>query len=242
MRCKGTGDDKITEKVIRSIEEMGHTDIELKTDGEPALVDVQNQTVQKRKQRTIPINPPAYDPQCNGRAERAVQEVKAQIRVIKLGLEQRLGRPASASLPVMKWIVRHAPGVVNRYLLGNDGRTPWFRIHHKQFGSKVFEFGEQVLVLPRRKTAVKEKQSLKARYVEATWLGWADRSGEHIVALKTGQAVRVRSVRPRPESERWSAAAITNIVATPDAPNPRDVEQREPKPPRDTVGAEDSPG
>ena len=51
---------------------------------EPALVQVQDRIISVRTQPTIPENPPAYDPQANGGAERGVQEVKGQLRATKL--------------------------------------------------------------------------------------------------------------------------------------------------------------
>ena len=54
----------------------------------------------------------------------------------------------------------------------------------------------------------------------------------------TGIAIKVRTLRSRPESERWSADAINDVVATPDAPNPKDPTQRAPKGARETKGTE----
>ena len=71
--CKGLGGEGIVEKVLRSISDTGNTKIVLKTDGEPALVQVQDKTISERSQPTIPENPPAYDSKANGGAERAVQ-------------------------------------------------------------------------------------------------------------------------------------------------------------------------
>ena len=109
VKCKGLGDERIVDKVIGSIKETGNTKIRLKTDGEPALVQVQERIAEKRGQATIPENPPAYDPQSNGEAERAVQEVKAQLRATKLGLEARLGATIRAEFPILEWMILTLP-------------------------------------------------------------------------------------------------------------------------------------
>ena len=49
--------------------------------------------------------------------------------------------------------------------------------------------------------------------------------------------MKVRTVKMRPESERWSKKAIEEIVATPDAPNATDPSQRMVKGTRETKGA-----
>ena len=142
---KGTTDEKIVGKVLRSPMETGNTRIELKTDGEPALIQVQEAVINQRQHPTIPVNPPAPDPQSNGEAERAVQEVKAQLRSTKLGLEARVQQRVNDELPVLEWMIPHATNIINKFLVGADGRTAYQRIHLKEFKGKVFEFGEQVL-------------------------------------------------------------------------------------------------
>ena len=79
-KCKGLGDDRLVDKIMRSISDTVNTKIVLKTDGESALVQVQERVISVRTHPTIPENPPAYDPQANGSAERAVQEVEGQLR------------------------------------------------------------------------------------------------------------------------------------------------------------------
>ena len=90
VKCKGLGDGKIVDKIVKSVAEMGHTKIRVKTDGEPALVQVQDRVIEVRTHSATPDNPPAHDPQSNGEAERAVQDVKAQMRAIVLALEAEL--------------------------------------------------------------------------------------------------------------------------------------------------------
>ena len=52
----------------------------------------EDKIIEQRSHATIPENPLAYDPQANGDAERAVPEVKAQLRTTTLGLEARLNQ------------------------------------------------------------------------------------------------------------------------------------------------------
>ena len=53
-----------------------------------------------------------------------------------------------------------------------------------------------------------------------------------------GPALRVRTVRTRPPSERWSAKAIEEFVATTDVPKFRDESQRHIETERNTKGME----
>ena len=139
-----------------------------------------------RKHKTIPENPPAHDPQPNGEAERAVQEVKAQLRATKLGLEARVGQEVKGEMPILEWMIPHASHTINRFLAGADGRTAHYRVHLKNFGGKVCQFGEQVLPKPKRRNSKIWRRTLDARFLEATWVGYSVGTNEHVVVLKNG--------------------------------------------------------
>ena len=239
VKCKGLGDDKVVKKVLKSIDETGNTRMILKGDGEPALVQVQEAVKEKRSHETVLQNPPAYDPQSNGMAERAVQEVKGQIRMLKLGLESRIKRTVKLDEKIMEWLVTHASGVINSFLPGAGGRTAYYRVLGRKCEGKTFEIGEQVWVKPKRKITIQDRSNLAARWLDGTWVGYDHRSHEHLIVLADGgPAIRVRSVRARPASERWSAAAIDHIKATGDQPNPSNEEQEEINPEGRTQGME----
>lgn len=237
VQCKGLGDSKIVKKLRRSIDRPGNTRVILKGDGEPALVQVQEAVKDARNHETILENPPAYDPQANGEAERAVGEIKAQLRAVKIGLESRLKKKVDSELPILEWMIPHSGDLITRYLIGADGKTPYYRIYQKFFQGKAYEFGEQVHAKPKRAMEdTKKKRSLASKWRDGTWVGFDDRTNEHLVVLASGPAVRVRTVRPKAESERWSSEAVEKIAATPDRPNPNDPSQEDAMPERLTKG------
>ena len=88
VKCKGLEDPYVVNNIIKAFENMGRTKIALKTDGEPAIVQLQGAVQRGRHPLpTVPLNPLASHPQSNGVAERAVGEVKGHIRALKLGVE-----------------------------------------------------------------------------------------------------------------------------------------------------------
>ena len=68
-------------RLVRDIKGWGRCDIFLKTDGEAAMIAVQSALQNLRERRSVPKNPPAYNPESNGACEEAVQDVAGQIRV-----------------------------------------------------------------------------------------------------------------------------------------------------------------
>ena len=141
--AKGPSDAWVVRQVARDLDTWGFKDICLKTDGEPAIVALQQAVAEARSARTIPRNPPAYSPQSNGAAEKAVQDVAGQLRRLTLALEARLCQKVPAKLPVMAWLVRHAAFVLTHFQVGHDGLTPYRRLMGRPWSGSVAEFGER---------------------------------------------------------------------------------------------------
>ena len=77
---KGSADAWVVRRVLEDLDHLGHVDVILKGDGEPALVQLMKEVKKLRAQPTFIQHPPAYDPQSNGVAEHAVQEYIDQFR------------------------------------------------------------------------------------------------------------------------------------------------------------------
>ena len=127
--AQGIGDDTIVDKVARWIDALGYRKIVLKTDREPALIAVQDAIAKARTHDTVCRNPPGYDPQANGMAERAVGEVKAQ----------RLQSPVDARWAILKWMIPLASDLINKYLMSTDCKTAYYRVHMRNFSGMEFE-------------------------------------------------------------------------------------------------------
>ena len=236
---KGSSDTWVVEKVLEDLDALGHVEVILKGDGEPALQQVLREVKRKRIQPTLIQAPPAYDPQSNGVAEHAVQEYIGHLRTIKLALERRTGEKLPTNSPMMQWASEHAPFLISRYQLGHDGKTAYRRLMGKDAKNKIVEFGEQVLAKPMRSKRMKRKVALRSKWVAATWVGATRNSNEHIVVLaEGGPAIRVRTVKRRPMPDRWNVERLNEVRATPRCPNPKNEEQKIPLPERETAGVE----
>ena len=55
------------------------------------------------------------------------------MRAVKIGLEARIQKEVDARWPILEWMVPHAANLINRFLMGSDGKTARYRVHHKFF-------------------------------------------------------------------------------------------------------------
>ncbi len=223
--AKGLTDEWAVRKVIQDIEDVGRSQVILKTDGEPAIKAVQSRMISLRKAQTVPRNPPAYNPQSNGPCEKAVQDVTGQLRTMKLALESRVQVKVPDDLPIMEWALEHACFLLNKFNVGHDGMTPHERATGRKWKRPILEFGEAVMAklsLQRRNKGRtrKQKRKLAPRAIPAVWVGQVGRTGEHIVIKENGDAVRCRTVKRNAPEDRWLAEKVMLIKATPRCPAP----------------------
>ena len=88
VTVKNNSDPESANGFKNFISSTGYRRVELKTDGEPALIDVAKTTKEIFEIEVILKNPPRHGPNANGAAERAVGEFKEQLRATKLSLER----------------------------------------------------------------------------------------------------------------------------------------------------------
>ena len=132
------------EEMIKDIAKLGHREVILKSDNEPALRSVQEEVKRRREDPTILENSPVGDSRSNGAAERAVQAVGEQVRVLRKAFEERVGYRLVAGHPVLAWLIEHAGDLLSKYVVGDDGRTAYERWKGKKYDKEMAEFGEKV--------------------------------------------------------------------------------------------------
>ena len=110
----------------------------MKCDGEPAAKAVQKDLIARRPppRRTIPVNPPAYDPLANGNIEAGVRDLNIQMRNQKIGLQKQLRRSLSAKHPVVELLLQHSAFIYNRFVVHADGKTCYERMHGRRWRGK----------------------------------------------------------------------------------------------------------
>ena len=158
------------------IKSLGFMRILVRSDNERSLLSlIERVTSNLTGVELVLMTSPEGDHQANGLAEVGVREIKAQTRVSRSELEQRLGSRIDEEGPLMSWIPRHAANCVSRYRIMDDGRTPDQRRCGKTWKRPVVEFGESVHFRP-----VGENNALRGgdqRLLRGVYVGHHERSG-----------------------------------------------------------------
>ena len=70
--CKRAVDKLLVRQIVQELHELGRSDMIVHSEGEPAIVAVQNKSQSMRDSGAIPRNPLAYNSQSNCPCEKAV--------------------------------------------------------------------------------------------------------------------------------------------------------------------------
>ena len=195
------------------IKSLGFKRILVRSDNERSLLSlIERVTRNLTGVELVMMTSPEGDHQANGFAEVGVREIKAQTRILRSQLEQRLGSRIDEKDPLMSWIPRHAANVCPRYRIMDDGRTPDQRRCGKTWKRPVVEFGESVTFRP-----VGENNALRGgdqRPSRGVYVGHHERSGAAIFFTPDGVKRGTRIARMM-EHERWDRVFSATCVGVP---------------------------
>ena len=224
---KGSSREFPARRIIAFIRELGleGQDIVLRSDQEPALQDLLRDVGKRRvPAKTFYEVSPVGSSASNGVAERGVQTVEGQIRVLKDALEARLGARVPSDHNVLAWLVEFAGTVVNRYEVGRDGKTPHERLRGKASRLIGLEFGEKVNF---RRTAIGTRMAkLDSLWSDGVFLGYRSVSGEIVVGTQDG-VFKTRTVRRKAFEHRWQRDNLDMVGGVPWRTAPAEDEEQD---------------
>ena len=90
-------------------------------------------------------NTASGDSRANGHAERAVRSVEEQIRARILDYDQNTGKEVDAKSAGMDCIVEHAVDILNKCVVGHDGKIAYENIKLNKYHGQFYEFGDRIL-------------------------------------------------------------------------------------------------
>ena len=190
--------------------------VTMKTDNEPALVAVVDQVGRLRAAKggkgMAVEHSPVHSSKSNGIIERSVQSVQGMIRTMRSALEEKWGVKLEAEHRVWPWLVEYAAYMLTRAEVGADGKTAYERSRGKMAKLPGVEFGEGVMWKRRREGGPLGK--LTCMWDDGIFLGVKGSTGEMIVRDEKG-VWRTRTIRRKPEGERWSRENMERIGGVP---------------------------
>ena len=220
--CKGAGEDQyVASLVVKNVEWLGHTRLILKADNEPALRILVEQSLEEIRIKVRGVaqisteHPPRYDSQSNGGVETGVRILRSQFRTLKLCLEARIGKVIPTNHALVPWLLEYAALLLAVRCVGSGGKTDCCRARGRNFGCSGLNFAELVLYkLPAKGPMHDPDGNMGAQWAEAVFLGYSRASNTYIVHTADG-ITTARTMRRRPENERWSADRLASLQATP---------------------------
>ena len=128
---KGIQGDKywLPKRMAKDIDNSGtkNAQVQIKSDQEPSVVTVQEEIRELRRGKTICVNSPVGESECNGRAENAIRRGEVKVRTLRSSIEEKTKSKVDMKKPFATWLIRWAGEILTKYTRGKDGKTAWER-------------------------------------------------------------------------------------------------------------------
>jgi len=201
-------------RMAKDIDNSGSKEVQvpIKSDQEPAVVTVQEEIRELRRGRTICVNSPVGESECNGRAENAIRRVEVKVRTLRSFIEDRTKSKIDMAKPFATWLIRWAGEILTKYTRGKDGKTAWERRRKEPCSKAIVPIGEKVLYLPLKTASIHAKKG-EPKMEEGIWLGINGRTQEVIIGTERG-VVKCRTVKRLPEGKCWDPSLLNKMQGT----------------------------
>ncbi|CAK0858488.1 unnamed protein product [Prorocentrum cordatum] len=208
MGPKGT-DAYMVKTAVATIENWGLDRIVLKHDQEASITALAREIKAQRKAPTMVETAQRANHQGVGGVERANEELGKQIRALLFSVGDNYKRELPAEHGLLPWLIRHAGWQLNRFTVHGNGKTTYEVLKGRPYRGELVNFAECVWARDPTPTS-----KLQPRWHAAVWLGKTEVSDEHLVAGPT-RTTRVRTVRRRPEGERFVLEELDKFAGVP---------------------------
>ena len=133
----------IVEQLKQDVLWLGHSKVIVRSDNEPALLQVVATTLTALKVAGVASSDEGsvpYDPQTNGAAENAVKLFKGTLKAMMLGLERQLEARVPIDHPIVTWMAVYAAQVRTMTVRGSDGKTAHQRARGTPSSTRLLSF------------------------------------------------------------------------------------------------------
>ena len=206
-------EDYAIRQILKLLQWLGHSEVILQSDQEPAILKVLEgvQSHRGAGTRTAIQKSPVGDSMSNGLVERANQSVEGQVRTMTDAIESKTGVKLDATLNIFPWLIQHAGLLINRFHVTSDGKTGHERVRGRKSRKELVEFGECVHWMPLKDESA---GSIDPRWLDGVWLGVRMESDEVLIWTSEG-IFPARSIQRKPAEHRWDVEQIKSVKGTP---------------------------
>ena len=165
---------------------------------------------------------PTGHSQSQGSVGNAQRTLYGQLRTLLSQVEVPTGVKVSSESPLFTWSVKHAQWLINRYMIGADGKTAYSRRWNREYNGSLCMFGElidaKVPVSGRVRVPKAGSQWFSGVYLRK------DTEADEVVLGNANGVFKVRTVRRRSPSQQWNASYVIQMTSTPWQPRGDGVE------------------
>ena len=130
-------------------------------------------------------------------------------------VQESTGLKLTSESPMFTWCVKHAQWLINRYLIGSDGKTAYSRRWSREYNGSLCMFGEWI----DAKLPISNKVKIPkggSRWFSGVYLGKDTEADEVILGNVNGNGVfKVRTVKRKPPSQQWNAVGASKMLSVP---------------------------
>ncbi|CAK0827956.1 unnamed protein product [Prorocentrum cordatum] len=169
------------------------TTADIKTDGEPTIVNLVEEA-RKKLNKSIKLEEKRgnlKDSQSMGAIEAPIRWFQAKVRTYKFDLEKRFGMKITADAPIWCWLTRYVSWPTSTYRPRADGGTSHQAAYGVTYNGEILPFGETALFkTPISHTRQIATASLKRKgessFVKGIWIGKHKESDDHLFLTPAG--------------------------------------------------------
>ena len=194
-------------ELVRFCQLLGHTEVELRCDQEPCMMQLQGLVMNARKRlgfKTRVRNPPIGEHQANGCAEKSIDVIRSLANVFLDSARHKYKIEIPVSHTLFSWAFVHAAWVYTRFKV-KSGFTAYEKISGTRYRGKLVAYAEPVFAY------IKPAQKGNAKWVMSVFLGKSVINDMFLVGTANG-VMLTKSVRrtSQPwELEKKLAESIT---------------------------------
>ena len=196
--------------IIRKLDEAGYSGVPLtlKSDQEPAIMDLKKSVALRRQAATAPIESPVRESQSNGTIERAIRSWQGQFRTLRHQLEANIGAKVSMESPIVEWMAIWAAELITRFVLRESGRTAYESITGHRCKQPTFMFGETIMFRCAPDKTGRHKS--ESEWSIGVFVGVESRSSEYLIVNKHG-LYKCRTMRRLPRDKAFIEQSIDDV-------------------------------